>query len=290
MKCKVCDSRKYSPLYSIKDIYSSEYFQLYRCNNCTHVFIGNCPEESEIGSYYKNDLGESMFLSRDNLSTKLQKILFRKDLKQLLKNINIGDAIIDWGAGNGLMSLVLKEFGFNVTAIDVFQKNQWKLDKINYLKVDSNIMSKTEILDVVKMIKPTAIVMRHSLEHMIDPNKLLNAFQLAGVKYLLIILPNENSFLKNLLRGAWYLWDPPRHMHFYNQTSLDFLLFRFKYKSIHNRTYGIDEIYNSFVRFLKLYFKTGLSFNNLISSICSVLSYPLFNSVLLNLYELDKNE
>ena len=95
---------------------------------------------------------------------------------------------------------------------------------------------------------PDAIVMRHVLEHLHEPSKVLSLFHSAGVPWVLVVVPNVDSPMARWLGEYWWHWDPPRHLLFFNADSLDRLARRCGYRVAKQRTYGIDEIVSSVFR------------------------------------------
>jgi hypothetical protein len=95
---------------------------------------------------------------------------------------------------------------------------------------------------------PDAIIMRHALEHLHEPAKILSLFHSAGVPWVLVVVPNVDSPFARWFGGYWTMWDPPRHLLYFNAKSLDCLVRRCGYRIAKQRTYGIDEIVTSAFR------------------------------------------
>jgi hypothetical protein len=74
----------------------------------------------------------------------------------------------------------------------------------------------------------------------------------AGVKHVIAIVPNADSFFAKRFKTQWYYWDPPRHLfHFQNQT-LEILASACNGNIGFIQKHGIDEILSSFNRTIRV--------------------------------------
>ena len=64
---------------------------------------------------------------------------------------------------------------------------------------------------------------------------------------MVIVIPNSNSIWRYIFREKWYGWDPPVHVHLYNQKSLKIIMNKLGYKIEHLSSLNkIDALASSF--------------------------------------------
>jgi hypothetical protein len=290
MNCPICQTKKtlYKP--AVIDIFTKEIFKIKNCTNCDFEWIENRPLLNQISRYYDNSLGSKMWKKKDCVSTKMQQVIFFLDTCRLLNMCTRQDLIIDWGAGHGELSRYLKNKRYNVESVDFFSKDLWLNGEIPYSQINSNDFLDSVVEDFLNKKKPKAVILRHTLEHFLYPEKIINCFYRAGVEYVLIIVPNHKSFFRKIFKQYWHLWDPPRHLNFFSTKNLDLLHSQNNYEVVCKKTYGIDEVYNSISRWIHLRNKEGsistrlFPLNGIISSFSSAIFYPFSNSVIWSLY------
>jgi hypothetical protein len=269
-------------------VFTEDTFKVYSCKTCGFEWIANKFNPQEISVYYGEGYGASMHEKRDSLTVKMQEVLIGMELRDILKKCSKNDLILDWGAGPGNVSNYLSKKGYNVEAVDLYSKENWKLGNVPYTSIDLNSVDTDSIIESLKSKNIKAVILRHTLEHFLDPRKMVELFKKLEIEFVLIIVPNHNSWLRSLFGQSWCYWDPPRHLSFFTERSLDVLLKQTGYQTLKSRKYGLDEIYNSLVRFLYLRGIRTLHFNTFLSSASSALAYPFFNTVLSNLSQIEK--
>ena len=280
--CPICHNKNPSTFMTIQDCYLGDMFNYDECPDCSAKFISNPPDKQDINHYY-DVIDFSMRKKPGFLFRQLQKTLFSLDLKQLTKNLVPMDQIIDWGAGDGSLSRHLKQSGFSPIAVDIFSGENWDNENTPYIQFNGNESSVEELVKTFQAYQPKAIVFRHSLEHVYDPSALIRLCSTLNIKWVLIILPNADSFLRYAFGKNWCYWDPPRHLFTFNRKSLNTLASNHSYKITDFRTYGIDEVVFSFLRFLwtqKRKPRQPFNVRTPLSALSSAFSYLLFNTVI----------
>jgi SAM-dependent methyltransferase len=232
----------------LRDHVSHERFELHRCLDCDGLYIRNPPTPERISSYYENASGRVMHKPPGRLFSMLQRIQFLRDVRPLLKRLSPGSRILDLGAGDGALCRFLAQWGYAVQAVDFYPASEWGKAEIPYRSADLNgdRLRSDDLLCGGEM--PDAIILRHVLEHLFEPYKVLKLFHDHGINHVLIVVPNADSKFARWLGTNWYYWDPPRHLTFFNPKTLARLAARAGYQVREHKTYGIDEIVSSYFR------------------------------------------
>ena len=281
LNCPICQTKITAPTAQIQDHISKEYFNLASCPSCHFEFIVNVP--NNLTPYYENEMGSEMRKSGTSIFSKLRQTLLRADVKKPLNCLKNQEHILEIGCGPGDLASYINTIHPHISCADVFPKEQWKLD-INYHQI--NIDDPDDIKKLLSQIKPKLIIMRHVLEHVKDPSRLVQIFEECCVEWVLIIVPNHQSVLKKFLGDFWAYWDPPRHLSFFSHHNLKLLFKQKSYKVNSCKVYGLDELAVSMNRFLRLkkimnsLLLKLFSPKGILTALFSALSYPFLNSVL----------
>ncbi len=92
------------------------------------------------------------------------------------------------------------------------------------------------------------MVMRHVLEHVHEPSTLFRMFAAEDVEYVHILVPNASSPFVQFFGNDWCSWDPPRHLQFFESSTLDAMALSAGYVLVDTTDHGIDEIVVSLFR------------------------------------------
>lgn len=204
----------------LRDHFSHESFELHHCLDCGGIYIKNPPTPERITSYYENVSGQVMHKPPGRLFSRLQRIQFLRDVRPLLKRLRSGSRILDLGAGDGALCQFLYERGYIVQAVDFYPESEWARPSIPYRSSNLN-GDRIYAGDILcNDALPAAVIMRHVLEHLFEPYKVLRLLHDQGVQYVLIVVPNVDSAFAHWFGSNWYYWDPPRHLTFFNQKTL----------------------------------------------------------------------
>ena len=246
--CPICGASGSIFLRTVRDPWSWEDFRVHRCTSCTGMFLADPPPPERIAAYYSNLFGELMHGEPNWLFRRLRGIALARDVAGLLRRLRPRARILELGAGDGALCRYLADRGFRVEARDLFDPNTWRSPGIPYRKANLNggFLEADDLVCGKEM--PDAVVMRHVLEHLHEPSKVLSLFHWAAIPYVLVVVPNVDSPFARWFGGYWAWWDPPRHLLFFNAESLDRLAHRCGYRVADQRTYGIDEIVGSAFR------------------------------------------
>lgn len=226
-KCPLCKSGLFLNHKEIKDhSISQESFILCECASCNLVFTNPRPDKKNIQSYYQSDA----YISHQDKTTSITDVLYK-----LVRSYTIGQKIkllnslkpskgriLDIGSGTGYLLEAAKKNGWDVQGLEP-GKVARKIAKSKGLKINKN-------LDSIEDEKFDCITLFHVLEHLHDlrkdTKKILNLLKTDG--YLIIGVPNRNSWDANHYKEKWAAWDVPRHLYHFNTKS--FLAFTDNYK------------------------------------------------------------
>lgn len=166
--------------------------------------------------------------------------------------------LLEIGCGNGEFLQTMKELGWNVTGVETDPKaaaiaHAYGLDVHQCDIGDANLPEN----------RFSAIVLRHVIEHIVDPQALLRqCFTLLRPNGLLVITtPNPDGVGHRLFGGCWRGLEPPRHVHLFRPGSLSQCMLRTGFSGVDCRStlhwsYGILQ-QSTMIRFPFLY-KTRL--------------------------------
>ena len=227
--CILCDNAQQNELLRVKELQLGleEYFEYQLCGSCGSMQLQHIPDN--LSKYYPNKDYYSFKLNlklRDKADTlrkiKTEYLLFGKhkilggllsigykmpEQLQWMKDLGakFDDSILDIGTGNGSLLARLFQVGFtNLTGIDPFINDCHDYGSIKILKKD--IYQINEQYNVV--------MMHHSLEHMIEPQKVLEqAMKITKPGGTVMIrIPIMGNYGWQKYGVYWCGIDAPRHI------------------------------------------------------------------------------
>jgi hypothetical protein len=240
---------------TVRDHVGGERFHLTRCGQCGLAFIVDPPLPADLPNYYLNPHGAAMTGDPGHFFRSLQGIALGRDLRLLLRRIRRSDLLLDLGAGDGSLSRYLASKGQRVEARDMGIGQHWSVAHVPYRQVDLNSLVIDDLGD--RQTPATAVVMRHVLEHLYRPVDVLTTIHEAGVRYVLLVVPNLGSPFRRIFGESWFFWEPPRHLLHFTDSSIKRLSEESNYRVVALDHYGIDEIVTSTHRALQLRARTN---------------------------------
>jgi methionine biosynthesis protein MetW len=134
-----------------------------------------------------------------------------------------GGKILDVGCGNGARLKLLRALGWNAEGIEVDSAAVRRC-------AEQGLPVKHGPLHEQGFAPSTfdAIVMNHVIEHVVEPQALLEEIRrvLVPAGTLVITTPNTASWGHRQFQGNWVALDPPRHLHLFNLQTLQELVHR----------------------------------------------------------------
>jgi len=201
MKCNICNS-DIIPKVLFKNK-SANKPDIVRCPACKLTFIHPQPNEKIISDYYYG-----MYAS---LATYDETIMqnANNSISHYKRNINAinskSNSFLDLGCGLGYYSLAAQNTGYQVTSVEQdkisveFAKNTLNLNNIIESSIDDFIYSVKSKFDV--------IFLRHVIEHVTNPQKLVNGiYEILNTNGVLIIETDNNNGVELLFRPHSYLF------------------------------------------------------------------------------------
>jgi SAM-dependent methyltransferase len=213
--CPLCSSGKIIPFIRCRDhLVSKEYFELFRCRECSFVFTQDCPEEQDIGRYYESE----EYISHSDISKGLfnkvyllvREIMLRRKVRIVRRSSRLKKGVLlDIGCGTGYFANAMARAGWNVTGIEVNKKaRDYAISRFGLDVIDSKeaALLATGSFDVVTLW--------HVLEHFHDPFKYFKeiGMLLKPGGHCFVALPNNASFDAEFYREHWAAYDVPRHL------------------------------------------------------------------------------
>ncbi len=224
--CPICGNETYGVLVNGKDFefHTGEY-KVQRCNSCHVSYTNPAINEREIYKFYE-DRNTPDFPNSTGIIHILRQWYLARNARNILANLPISKPIriMDYGCGDGAYSLALSTINeYKVVAVDFHPSPPPLL--ANSIKEASNIeyksyqsLNELEIFDV--------IFCRQVLEHIPNPRQLLsqlhNFLSISG--FLIIEVPNIDSFWRKLLGKYYYTLYLPQHFYHFNASSLAHLV------------------------------------------------------------------
>ena len=258
-KCKNCNIK----------IFSKKFFQhkvdYTVCNKCGHL-NGIYEDTKEFANSVYTHKNVFFYKSYSNSYDSRVKYIYIPKvnfLKKILKtNINVLD--LGAGAGHFLKALEIKKIkakGYD-TNQDLVSLGKNKLKKNKLTKIDPD-----KIYDLILKEKQSNVLsMIGFLEHLNEPNLMLNQFKKSKIKYLYISVPlfSLSVFLENSFKNIFPRQLSRDHTHLYTKKSLYYLVKENNFKIVAEWWFGTDfpdlyrSLLNSSYNYDKKYYKSLL--------------------------------
>ena len=222
------------------DSFSNKKFDIYFCNRC---FIGktNLDKDFDFTSYYpKNYYGKDG--KKFNILIEFI-VLFSRYLRSLFcyrffnkKNIKL----LDIGCGRGQFIYLMKKkgwfvYGTETSSISALAAKKRVGDDAILINKD---LSELKNIDIVFDM----ITLWHVLEHLNEPKKIVNLIEekLINKGYVVVEVPNFNSFQHLINKNNWIHLDCPRHVTHFTKEGLINFFDNNKFKIIKSSTLSFE--------------------------------------------------
>lgn len=236
-------------------------FKILECSNCGHGITKDV-QDSDLESVYEDGAYDPKENSFHRILRPILDIQEISKLSYFIGNKQIGNTLLEIGTGKGNFLKRAIDSGYDSLGIEPSSRSykiaKTKLgDKVFQCMLE-NIHSHPQLNKVFDYI-----FLWHVLEHLRDPKKsieILKSF-LNQHGFLVIAVPNFNSYQRKYGKRNWYHLDPPRHLSHFTPKSLEHLLAA--------NSMIIERIY--FNSFFQNYLGEIVTINNLILSNKNVL-------------------
>lgn len=208
LNCPYCEGKSYL-LFKGKDYnrsVSDKDYCLYQCSKCSLQFVSNPPADLSI--YYQDDY-YSMHEKAEEFANIAKSQQFKVDLVNKFKTKG---KLLEIGSAMGEFAYLSKMSGFDVTVIEMDTNCvEFMNKKLQIKAICSNNPAKALEDNNEKF---DAICLWHSLEHMPEPWKVLDAAtkHLNEDGILLVAVPNPESIQIKIMGKYWTHFDLPRHL------------------------------------------------------------------------------
>ncbi len=247
-KCPVCNSNNFEDFLICKDYtQSNEDFKIVSCTRCNLKFTNPRPDIKEIEKYYQSENYISHSNTNKGFINKLYQLVRGLTLKKKLGLINLLNKdsktkkILDIGCGTGMFLKVCSENNWETYGSEPDQKTR------NAAIGNSKSEIKLNIFEEYSSQKFDIITMWHVMEHIHDLNKNLERIKelMNTHSYLIIAVPNCDSFDAKIYKEYWAAYDVPRHLSHFNIKSLTSLITKHDMTLIKTKGMIFDTFYIS---------------------------------------------
>lgn len=244
-KCPICKTTSFQNFIICKDhTVSGESFALSKCENCGFIFTNPRPDESLIEKYYQSDNYISHSDQSRSITDSLYKIVRSFTLRSklnLLNSLCTDKTLLDYGCGTGDFLQHCQSKGWAVAGVEPNEKAR---------NISREKLSGSLVRDIAQLDKKNSfdiITLWHVLEHVHDINSLTKTLKerLNKNGYLIIALPNHESYDQNLYQEHWAAYDVPRHLHHFSQQTFSELITHHALKLVNIQPMKFDSYYVS---------------------------------------------
>ncbi len=244
-KCPLCKSGLFLNTLEVKDhAVSQEAFIICRCQNCGLKFTNPRPSEEAIVPYY--DFPE--YFSHDDNAKNLTQFLYQQvrkvaisgKIKLLNKLKPAKGQYLDYGCGTAELLVKAQNEGWEVTGVEPSTKaRNLANSKLEGKVFDSLSSLSKSTYDIISLY--------HVAEHIHELRKtikyLLNTLKSDG--YILIAVPNPDSYDAIKYGKYWAGWDVPRHLYHFNQQTMTHFAEIFDLQLVMKKPMRFDSYYVS---------------------------------------------
>ena len=220
-KCPLCKSGLFLNHSEVTDFaVSKEAFILCKCSSCKLLFTNPRPSQENIGPYYNFP----EYYSHEDKAKNLTQWVYQKvrnySISKKVEAIGLlkeTGSLLDYGCGTGEFLNAAKRKGWKVAGVEPNEKarTQANLKLKNKIKASVDDLKKNSSFDIITLY--------HVLEHVHDlrktSKKIINHLKSDG--YLVIAVPNHESWDGKNYGKYWAGWDVPRHLYHFTTESME---------------------------------------------------------------------
>jgi SAM-dependent methyltransferase len=243
--CPLCKSGRFLNYTEITDhAVSRENFVLCKCSDCELVFTNPRPNQDAIGPYYNFP----EYYSHEDKARNLTQWIYQKvrsySINQkvnFIGKLKAKGSLLDFGCGTGEFLKAAKKEGWKIAGVEPSEKarNQANFKLKNKIKPTIDELKKGSKFDIITLY--------HVLEHIHDLRKTIKKIikHLNSDGYLIIALPNHESWDAKFYGNCWAGWDVPRHLYHFNSLSIESLKDNFNLELKETKPMKFDSYYVS---------------------------------------------
>ena len=234
--CKNCKSK------NLKELIKSFNIKYKLCTTCGHLNGEHQDTESFAKKIYSKNEGKNYSKNYLNDYDSRVKNIYIPKVNFLKKVIKEKIKLIDLGCGAGHFVKALEEKKISANGYD----SSKKLCSLGNKKLKKNKIYFKDFNEIYKIIKnenyANTVSMIGVLEHLVDPDKILDSFIKSKIKYLYICVPlfSLSAFIENSFQNIFPRHLSGGHTHLYTERSLNYLAKKFNLKIIGEYWFGND--------------------------------------------------
>jgi len=253
--CPICGSTHYvSKIQTTDYSVSKESFNISQCQDCGLLFTNPRPVDEDLGRYYKSVNYISHTNQTSGLFGKTYQILRKWSIKKkfgLVGRYSSKGSLLDYGCGTGEFLAEGKQRGWHVLGMEIDDSVRERAIKTHQLDViEPHRLNDfaPESFDVVTMW--------HVLEHISDLRNVASrlAEKLKPGGYLVVAVPNPESWDATYYEKYWAAWDVPIHLYHFKKQNMKDLFAQFGLKTVSIFNMPLDAYY---ISLLSEEYKTG---------------------------------
>lgn len=232
VNCSLCGLDHTRVLFSKKDKFgiAEDEFNVVECQGCGLLYLNPRPSEEERGKFYPETYSWKETLKAGSFFTKwvrrLEKgyryHLLRDEVSKVVKFTGRGSGkVLDIGCGTGDRLDVFRAKGFETYGVETSDSADYATHHLRLNVVKGDLFSahfSDSFFDIVTLY--------NVLEHTHDPRGVMRETHriLREEGFLIIQVPNKDSFQCKIFNKRWAAFDVPRDLTYYGSHTLTSLL------------------------------------------------------------------
>lgn len=239
--CPICEQRNLSYMFDARNMDSivKKQFHVMKCQGCGLVMTDPRPTEDTIGVFYENGIYEEKEKKiKIVLINPVMKLMQAQRLGMIKKFATRGK-LLDVGCGKGKFLQAAAADGWEAWGIEPSLRSVQFIGKDAPFKLITGRLEEAELPEGYFDF----ITMWHTLEHFHRPIETLRSVYqvMSDNGYLLIRVPNSDSWDFRIGHGRWFHLDVPRHLYHFSPASLSTLLGKAGFEIVFSSTSSIED-------------------------------------------------
>jgi 2-polyprenyl-3-methyl-5-hydroxy-6-metoxy-1,4-benzoquinol methylase len=224
--CIICNQANHKKLFSAKYLLFNlkGKYNVIKCNNCNLIRTDPMPTIGSMKYYYPKNyspyIDTQLKRKQNNFKAYIKKITnFFFDAKgQFIPSLPVGN-ILDIGCASGFFLYEMKKKGWKTFGIETSKHAANYAKKILNLNVYNGPIEKAKKPNCKSL---DLIVGWMTIEHLHNPIFVLKKIRSWSNKstYLVLSIPNADSFEFNLFKKYWYALQVPTHAHHFTPETI----------------------------------------------------------------------